>query len=142
MAKFGPRRPKNASDWHLDLPSRMNWYKRKLRFSNVVPQQAAILLPAEMIWPFSLHFYNSYFVHTSFYISFSFCIIVNSICNRHITIIKSQKRGRRQFMWMEGLGRKVLFGILQPRKALKSLMKPRKFSGTDQKCMTIVALYI
>ena len=38
-------------------------------------------------------------------------------------------------MWMERrLGRKVLFGILQPRKALKSLMKPRKFSGTDQKC--------
>ena len=45
-------------------------------------------------------------------------------------------------MWMEGLGRKVLFGILQPRKALKSLMKPRKFSGTDQKCTTSSSIHI
>ena len=45
-------------------------------------------------------------------------------------------------MWMEGLGRKVLFGILQPRKALKSLMKPRKFSGTDQKCTTSSSIVI
>ena len=43
-------------------------------------------------------------------------------------------------MWK--LGRKVLFRMLQPRKALKSLMKPTKFSGRGLQQYTLNRLQI
>ena len=95
---------RNLARGSQKMPQTDNWIcppewidKRKLKFSNVVPlpwRDGPAILFFILFLQFILFFvWQREFLYSKIFFSKHNNIIVNSICNRHITIIKSQKKG-------------------------------------------------